>query len=82
MLLGGKELAFYEYKDDVNTLLDKVRTSLNRLAEGWSSTQKEHCLQETADAFKVRLGLGKAAWRVHTHTHKHTQHLHNGFMHI
>lgn len=24
MLLGGKDLAFYQYGDDVNTLLDKV----------------------------------------------------------
>jgi hypothetical protein len=24
MLLGGKDLAFYQYKEDVNTLLDKV----------------------------------------------------------
>lgn len=56
MLLGGKELAFYEYKDDVNTLLDNVRSNLNTLAEGWSKEQKEHCLKETADAFKVRRG--------------------------
>ena len=54
MLLGGKELAFYKYRDDVNTLLDGVRESLNKLAEHWSPEQKEHCLKETADAFKVR----------------------------
>lgn len=54
MLLGGKELAFYEYQGgDVNTLLDGVRASLNKLAEGWTAEQKEHCLKETADAFKV-----------------------------
>lgn len=59
MLLGGKELAFYEYKDDVNTLLDNVRSNLNTLAEGWSKEQKEHCLKETADAFQWSGGLMK-----------------------
>lgn len=57
MLLGGKELAFYQYRDDVNTLLDGVRESLNKLAEHWSPEQKEHCLKETADAFKWSGGL-------------------------
>jgi heme oxygenase len=55
MLLGGKDLAFYQYDGDVAVLLDKVRENLNRLAEGWTPEQKEHCLKETADAFKVRL---------------------------
>jgi hypothetical protein len=53
MLLGGHELGFYEYEGDVSTLLDNVRVNLNELAEGWSREQKDHCLQETADAFKV-----------------------------
>jgi hypothetical protein len=36
-----------------------VRESLNKLAEHWSPEQKEHCLKETADAFKVRVpGIG------------------------
>lgn len=52
MLLGGHELGFYEYEGDVSTLLDNVRVNLNELAEGWSREQKDHCLQETADAFK------------------------------
>jgi hypothetical protein len=58
MLLGGKALAFYEYEGDVNSLLDGVRASLNELAQGWSSEQKERCLKETADAFTVREGGG------------------------
>jgi heme oxygenase len=51
-LLAGKELKFYQYDGDVNQLLDTVRANLNDLAESWTREQKDHCLQETADAFK------------------------------
>eukprot|EP00878_Enallax_costatus_P013978 GHUV01014617.1.p1 GENE.GHUV01014617.1~~GHUV01014617.1.p1 ORF type:complete len:184 (+),score=52.94 GHUV01014617.1:597-1148(+) len=51
-LLGGKELKFYQYSGDVNQLLDNVRSNLNDLAETWTRAQKDHCLKETADAFK------------------------------
>jgi hypothetical protein len=33
--------------------LCQVRESLNKLAESWSPEQKERCLKETGDAFKV-----------------------------
>lgn len=52
-LLNGKELKFYQYDGDVNQLLDNVRANLNDLAESWTREQKDHCLKETADAFKV-----------------------------
>jgi heme oxygenase (biliverdin-producing, ferredoxin) len=53
-ILGGKELAFYEYGagQDVAALLDSVRASINDLAEGWDAGQKERCLAETASSFK------------------------------
>lgn len=54
MLLGGKQLQFYQWDGDVSQLLDGVRASLNELAEGWTREQKDHCLQETLDAFKVQ----------------------------
>eukprot|EP00775_Hariotina_reticulata_P008943 gene8943-9120_t len=52
MLLGGKELQFYQYQGDMNGMMDGVRANLNELAETWTREQKDHCLQETADAFK------------------------------
>lgn len=52
-LLDGKELKFYQYDGDVNQLLDAVRSNLNDLADSWTRDQKDHCLKETADAFKV-----------------------------
>jgi len=54
MLLGGKQLQFYQYEGDMNSMMDGVRANLNELAESWTREQKDHCLQETADAFKVR----------------------------
>jgi hypothetical protein len=40
MLLGGKDLAFYQYGDDVNTLLDKVgRSNSNMLVKLQSNIQ-------------------------------------------
>lgn len=65
MLLGGKALAFYEYEGDVNSLLDGVRASLNELAQGWSSEQKERCLKETADAFTYSGSLMKCMTEEH-----------------
>lgn len=52
MLLDNKTLAFYQWEGDVAEHLEKVRAEINRLAEGWSAEQKEHCLAETADSFK------------------------------
>lgn len=54
MLLDGKDLQFYQYNGDVSELLDGVRASLNELAEHWTREQKDHCLRETQDAFRVR----------------------------
>eukprot|EP00879_Flechtneria_rotunda_P010934 GHRR01011425.1.p1 GENE.GHRR01011425.1~~GHRR01011425.1.p1 ORF type:complete len:268 (+),score=57.00 GHRR01011425.1:50-853(+) len=57
MLLGGKELKFYHWDGDMNQLLDTVRNTLNKLAESWTREQKDHCLEETMDAFKWSGGL-------------------------
>lgn len=51
MLLGGRELAFYQWQGDVAVHLDKVRGSINGLAESWTDSQKAHCLQETEASF-------------------------------
>ncbi len=32
----------------------QVRDTLNNVAESWSDTEKEHCLEETKESFKVR----------------------------
>ena len=32
----------------------QVRDNLNDVAETWTDEQKEHCLQETTESFKVR----------------------------
>jgi len=52
MLLDGKELEFYKYETDFKELLDVVRDNLNTVAEGWSTEEKEHCLEETEASFK------------------------------
>jgi hypothetical protein len=31
----------------------QVRDNLNEVAETWTDEQKEHCLQETTESFKV-----------------------------
>jgi len=31
-----------------------VRDNLNEVAESWTDEQKEHCLQETTESFKVK----------------------------
>lgn len=53
MLLDGYNLKFYQWDGDVNTHLDGVRRSINQLAESWTPEQKEHCLAETAESFKM-----------------------------
>lgn len=52
MLLDGQNLEFYQWAGDVNELLEKVRKSINVMAETWSPAQKEHCLAETEASFK------------------------------
>lgn len=57
MILDGKELAFYQWNGDVNEHLDGVRRTINLLAESWTPEQKEHCLQETSNSFKLSGGI-------------------------
>ncbi|KAK4487617.1 hypothetical protein RD792_005733 [Penstemon davidsonii] len=51
-ILNGKELEFYKWDGDVSQLLQNVREKLNRVAEGWSREEKDHCLEETEKSFK------------------------------
>ena len=53
MCLDGAELEFYNYDGDLVELLEAVRGNLNEVAESWSKEQKDVCLEETMDSFKV-----------------------------
>lgn len=52
MVLDDAELQFYKYDGDLKDHLDKVRDTLNEVAEKWTDSQKEHCLKETSESFK------------------------------
>ena len=54
MILDGRELEFYKYDGDFKPLLEDVRDKLNEVASNWSREQKDHCLGETEQSFKVR----------------------------
>lgn len=53
MILDGRELEFYKYEGDYKPLLEDVRDKLNDVALNWSREQKDHCLGETEQSFKV-----------------------------
>lgn len=52
MILDNQQLKFYQWDGDVNVMLDEVRRKINVLAEGWSTEQKQHCLEETSVSFQ------------------------------
>ena len=68
-LLDNVVLDFYKYDvEDVKQLLEPVRETINEVAEGWSREQKDRCLEETENAFKVGgcctvLARGEACYR-------------------
>ncbi|KAK1264436.1 hypothetical protein QJS04_geneDACA016133 [Acorus gramineus] len=51
-ILDNKELEFYKWDGELSQLLQNVREKLNRVAEGWSREEKNHCLDETEKSFK------------------------------
>ena len=52
-LLGGAELAFYQWPaGDVKDLLDAVRRSLDDVAAEWDRAQKDACVAETPRSFQ------------------------------
>ncbi|KAI3801854.1 hypothetical protein L1987_29971 [Smallanthus sonchifolius] len=51
-ILNGKELEFYKWDGDLSHLLQNVREKLNRVAENWTTDEKNRCLQETERSFK------------------------------
>ena len=57
MILEGQELEFYKYDGDYKPLLEGVRDNLNEVASSWDRDQKDHCLGETEQSFKVRLSV-------------------------
>ncbi|EPS62756.1 heme oxygenase 1 [Genlisea aurea] len=51
-ILNGKELNFYRWEaGELPELLQNVREKLNRVAQGWSREEKDHCLEETEKSF-------------------------------
>lgn len=55
MLLDGRELAFYQWEgtDDVKELLAGAAGSIDAIAATWSRAEKDACLEETGNAFKM-----------------------------
>ena len=55
MILDGKELEFYEWRerDGLEASLTRVRSALNDVAEGWSREEKDRCLEETGKSFEL-----------------------------
>ena len=59
MLLDRHALEFYKYPSapsgdgDHRPLLDEVRRSLDAVAENWTREQKDRCLAETEESFKM-----------------------------
>lgn len=51
-ILGGKELEFYKWEGNLKELLDRVKEKINKVAEGWSREEKNHCLEETQKSFE------------------------------
>lgn len=55
MILDGKELEFYEWRENggLDASLTRVRSVLNDVAEGWSREEKDRCLEETGKSFEL-----------------------------
>nr|DAD21699.1 TPA_asm: hypothetical protein HUJ06_023162 [Nelumbo nucifera]DAD21849.1 TPA_asm: hypothetical protein HUJ06_023312 [Nelumbo nucifera] len=51
-ILNNKELELYKWDGDLSELLQNVREKLNKVAEGWSREEKNHCLEETERSFQ------------------------------
>uniref|UniRef100_A0A7N2MR21 heme oxygenase (biliverdin-producing) n=2 Tax=Quercus lobata TaxID=97700 RepID=A0A7N2MR21_QUELO len=51
-ILNNKQLEFYKWDGDLSQLLQNVREKLNKVAEGWTREEKNHCLEETEKSFK------------------------------
>jgi heme oxygenase len=52
-LLNNQALEFYKWEGDLKELLQNVRDKLNKVAEGWTREEKNHCLEETEKSFKL-----------------------------
>jgi len=52
-LLDGKDLEFYQWDGDLAEMMAQVKADINRVAEGWSEEQRQHCLEETEKSFKM-----------------------------
>lgn len=55
MILDGKELEFYEWRErgGLDESLTRVRALLNETAEKWTREEKDRCLEETGKSFEL-----------------------------
>ena len=55
MILDGKELEFYEWRErgGLDESLTRVRGLLNDTAEKWTREEKDRCLEETGKSFEL-----------------------------
>ncbi|XP_028801280.1 heme oxygenase 1, chloroplastic-like [Neltuma alba] len=52
-ILNNKVLEFYKWEGQLSQLLRNVREKLNKVTEGWTREEKNHCLEETEKSFKL-----------------------------
>ncbi|XP_028801265.1 heme oxygenase 1, chloroplastic-like [Neltuma alba] len=56
-ILNNKVLEFYKWEGQISQLLQNVRDKLNKVAEGWTREEKNHCLEEIEKSFKLSRGV-------------------------
>ncbi|KAF5828604.1 heme oxygenase 1 [Dunaliella salina] len=59
LLLDSATLKFYQWEGDVQVHLDRVRKTINELAESWTDEEKQRCLAETEQSFSFSGGIMK-----------------------
>ncbi|KAI9125662.1 hypothetical protein K1719_003080 [Acacia pycnantha] len=52
-ILDKKVLEFYKWDGQLSQMLQNVRDKLDKVAEGWTREEKNHCLEETEKSFKL-----------------------------
>lgn len=51
-LFDGHEFEFYKYDGDVKEIGDKVKETLQTVAEGWSPEDRKRSVDQTKDSFQ------------------------------
>jgi len=52
LLLNKKTLEFYKWDGNVNKIKGDVKENIERMAAGWSRSEKDQCVDETMEAFR------------------------------